>query len=209
MSSHTGSIVCHWAESARGVFPPITMELSLFHLTDFPGTVFPLPSPTHMQCTVSQTSDMQWDETSWHTSTILRCRSTVSQVHCLSETESSKNQSVVTRQAATILPFCFWRPRVTDGFSFLGEAHKVLSTISPEKETREPVKLRADQDFCPAWRQRVQKKARLQEGVHKGQGEMECCCLSLASGEPVLEHLSCWINSSLPQHSPPRDKRPL
>lgn len=151
---------------------------------------------------------MQWDATSWHTSTILRYRSTVSQAHYLSETERSKNQSVVTWQAVTILPFCFWRPRVTDGFSFLGEAHKVLSTISPEKETREPVKLRADQDFCPAWRQREWKKAWLQD-CHKGQGEVECCCLSPVSGEPALKHLSYWTEGSLLQCAPPRDRRPF
>lgn len=45
-----------------------------------------------------------------------------------------------------VLPFCFLRLRVADGFSFLGEAHRVLSTISPQKETREPLKLRADQN---------------------------------------------------------------
>lgn len=81
------------------------MRLSLFHLTHFPGTVFPFPCPTHKQYTVSQPSDRQWDAASWHTSTILRYRSTVSQVYCLSETERSKNQSVVTLQAFNSLTF--------------------------------------------------------------------------------------------------------
>lgn len=147
---------------------------------------------------------MQQDATTWHTSTIPRHSSTVSQVHWLSETERSKNQSIASRQAATILPFCFGRPAITGGFSFLGEAHKVLSMISPQKETREPVKLRADQDFCPAWREREWKKAWLQD-CHK----VEHCWLRPVSGEPALEHLSYWTEGSLLQPTPPRDKRPL
>lgn len=150
---------------------------------------------------------MQWDAASWHTSTILRYRSTVRQAHCFSETGRSKNQSVVTWQAVTILPFCFWRPRVTDVLLLLREAHKVLSTISPEKETREPVKLRADQDFCPAWRQREWKKAWCQNCQR--QEAAEYCCLIPISGEPAAEHLSYWTEVSLLQCTPPRDKRPL
>lgn len=138
------------------------MRLSLFHLPDFPGRVFSFPSQ-HTSSIVSQASNMHWGATPWHTSTIVRYRSTVSTVP---ETERSKNQSVVTWQAVKILPFCFWRLTVTGGFSVLGDAHKVLSTMLPEKEAREPVKLRADQDF---WRQREWTKACLQDGC-KGQG---------------------------------------
>lgn len=42
------------------------------------------PHPQHTCTVVSQPSDRLWDATSWHTSTILRYRSTVSQAHCLS-----------------------------------------------------------------------------------------------------------------------------
>lgn len=37
---------------------------------------------------------------------------------------------------------------------------------------------------------------------------MQCCYFSPASGELALEHLNDWIQGSLLQPTPPRDKRP-
>lgn len=144
-----------WAGPARWDFSPITMRLSLFHLPGFLGShshlhMHSVQFPSPLTCNRIQ-----------HPGILPLLLGTAAQLaKCIgSETEKSKKQFVASQQAASILPFCFGRRRITGGFSFLGEAHRVLSMISPQKETREPVKLRPDQDFYLAWRQREWKKA--------------------------------------------------